>query len=45
MGMYEPIKRMISTNDNHSTKLLAGAIAGFLVSGFVNPTDLLKIRM
>ena len=45
LGMYEPIKRSISSEESTLTRFVAGACSGLLASGFANPTDLLKTRM
>jgi len=49
LGLYEPVKKEISNHggDQYPTtsKFVAGAISGFLASGFSNPLELIKIRM
>jgi solute carrier family 25 (mitochondrial oxoglutarate transporter), member 11 len=50
IGFYEPIKQALSPKDQIgdvgiARKVAAGVLSGTLGSGFVNPTDLVKMRL
>jgi len=49
LGLYEPLKVCFGGVDVAHTdlkvKVAAGSLAGFIGSGFANPTDVLKVRM
>eukprot|EP00698_Gefionella_okellyi_P014129 TRINITY_DN3906_c0_g1_i2.p1 TRINITY_DN3906_c0_g1~~TRINITY_DN3906_c0_g1_i2.p1 ORF type:complete len:243 (+),score=30.75 TRINITY_DN3906_c0_g1_i2:292-1020(+) len=48
MGLYEPVRNRLEPNTKVTTlgtKIVAGLFSGALGSAFVNPTDVVKVRM
>lgn len=47
MGLYEPIRHMLTTSETPSLgiKVVAGLASGAIAAAIFNPTDIIKVRM